>query len=190
MWPPSKAATIAGRCLDTGGAAMVRAPTDSQMRANKERNARARAKYSMMRQKSTVETIRNNQAIRPSYNAIIMMQMPHLQNHKQRKRDNANNASVISTIRPSRHNAIVISRFRAQAFVTKRNISSAYLSYKPGLSLTSGIRDTNTNHDHAPIRICISIGRRYEYGTKSKNLLGGSLAGKSSRGPDTPLAGP
>ena len=153
---------------------MVRAPASGQMRANKERNAGTRAKYSKTRQKSSLATIRNNQAIRAPHNAIVMMQMPHLQNHKQRQRDDANNASVISTIRPSRHNAIVISRFRAQVFVTKRNISSAYLSYKPGLSLTSGIRDTNTNHDHAPIRIRISIRRRYEYGTKSKNLLGGA----------------
>jgi hypothetical protein len=128
----------------------------------------------MMRQKSTVETIRNSQAIRPSYNAIVMMQMSHLQNHKQRKRDNANNASVISAIRPSRHNGIVISRSRAQAFVTKRNISSAYLSYRLSLSVTSGSPDTDTNHDQAPIRIRIIIGRRYGYGTKSKNLLGGA----------------
>ena len=117
------------------------------------------------------------------------MQITQAQNHKQRHRDNANNASVISAIRPSRHNGIVISRSRAQVFVTKRNISSVYLSYKPGLSLTSGIRDTNTNHDHAPIRIRIIIGRRYGYGSRSKNLLGGASRGKSSWGQDTPLAG-
>lgn len=153
---------------------MVRAPTSGQVRANKEGNAHTRAKYSTTRQKSTAETIRNNQAIRPSHNGIVILQTTQAQNHKQRKRDNVNNASVIWAIRPSRHNGIVISRSRAQAFVTKRNISSAYLSYRLSLSVASGAADTNTDHDHGLIRIRIMIGRRYEYGTKSKNLVGGA----------------
>lgn len=49
----------------------------------------------MTRQKSTVETIRNNQAIRPSYNGTVIIQITQAQNDKQRKRDSANNASVI-----------------------------------------------------------------------------------------------
>ena len=61
MWPPSKAATIAGRCLDAARDGMVRAPTSGQMRASKERNAGARVKYSKTRQKSSLATIRNNQ---------------------------------------------------------------------------------------------------------------------------------
>jgi hypothetical protein len=105
------------------------------MRANKERNAGARVKYRMMRQKSTLATIRNNQAIGPSYNAIVMMQMSHLQNYKQQQRDNTNNPSVISANVSPGHNAIVIYRLWSQAFVTFCNISSAYHSHKLGLSV-------------------------------------------------------
>ena len=86
----------------------------------------------MMGQKSTVEAIRNNQAIRGSYNGIVMMQTTQTQYHKQRKRDNANNANVIMASCRA-HNAIVISRFHRQAFVTLRNISSAYHSHKLSL---------------------------------------------------------
>jgi len=132
LWPILFPHTVGSRCLDGIGAAMVRAPTNGQMRASKERNAHACAKYSMMCQKSTVETIRNNQAIRGSYNGSVIMQTTQTAFHKQRKRDNANNASVIMAIR-SAHNAIVISRFYGQAFVTFRNISSAYLSYRLSL---------------------------------------------------------
>lgn len=180
MWPPSKAATIARRCVDARGSGMVRAPTSGQMRANKEGNAHACAKYSMARQKSTVETIRNNQAIRPSHNGIVMMQTTQAQNDKQRKRDTANNASVMMAKVSSRHNGIVIVRSCAQAFVTKRNISSAYLSHKLGLSVVSGDADTDTYHDRAAIRIR----------NKIKKSPRGSLAEKSSWGHDTPLAGP
>jgi hypothetical protein len=145
------------------------------MRANKKGNAHASARANITRAAywSTLATFRNipartmarplmasaatflnNQQIAASHNAIVIMQ-----NHKQRKRDNANNKSVIITIASSRHNGIVISRSRAQAFVTKRNISSAYLLHKLGLSLTSGSPDTNTHHDHAPIRIRMRITR-------------------------------
>jgi len=86
----------------------------------------------MMGQKSTVETIRNNQAIRGSYNGIVIMQTTQAQCHKQRKRDNANNASVIMASCRA-HNAIVISRCHRQAFATFCNISSAYRSYKLSL---------------------------------------------------------
>lgn len=123
--------TIAARCLDAGGAAMVRAPANGQVRANKERNAQARAKYRMMRQKSTLATFRNI----PGNNSSVIMQTTQARNHKQRKRDNANNASVIMARVSWRHNAIVISRFQAQAFVTFCNISSVYRSYKFGLSV-------------------------------------------------------
>lgn len=152
------------------------------MPANKEGNACACARYSIMRLKARDETIRNNQAIRPSHNAIVIMQTTQAQNDKQRKRDNANNASVISAIRSSRHNGIVISRSRAQVFVMFCNTSSAYLSYKLGLSVASGSPDTDTDHDQSPIRIRIMIGRRYEYGTKSKNLLGGASRENRSGG--------
>lgn len=44
--------------------------------------------------------------------------------------------STVATFRNNRaYNGIVISRFWMQAFVTKRNISSAYYSHKPGLSV-------------------------------------------------------
>jgi hypothetical protein len=69
--------------------------------------------------------------IRP-HNAIVIMQTTPLLCHKQRKRDNTNNASVIMANRRA-HNAIVISRFRRQAFVTFCNISSACLSHRLGL---------------------------------------------------------
>ena len=71
----------------------------------------------------------------PAHNAIVIMQTTQTAFHKQRKRDNANNTSVIMASR-SAHNAIVISRFYGQAFVTFRNISSAYLSYRLGLYST------------------------------------------------------
>jgi hypothetical protein len=134
------------------------------MRANKERNAQARAKYRMMRQKSTVETIRNNQAIRAPHNAIVIMQTTQTRCRKQRQRDDANNASVISAITPSRHNGTVILRSRAQAFVTKRNISSAYHSHKLSLSVQTYYVTLENWHKYActivrlyyyaPMRIC------------------------------------
>jgi len=180
LWPILFPHTVGGRCLDGIGAAMVRAPTNGQMRASKERNAHACAKYSMMCQKSTVETIRNNQAIRGSYNGIVIMQTTQAAFHKQRKRDSANNANVIMA-KHMAHNAIVISSSHGQAFVTFRNISSAYHSHKLSLSIASGRPDTNTDHDHGLIRIRIIIRLRYEYGLKSKNL-GGGLAGKIDQG--------
>lgn len=135
MWPILFPHTLVIRCLDATGAGMVRALTNGQMPADKERTAHARVKYRMTRQKSTVETIRNNQAIRPSHNGIVIMQTTQAQNNKQRKRDNADNANVMMPGVSPRHNGIVISPCYAQAFVTKRNISAAYLSHKPGLSV-------------------------------------------------------
>jgi hypothetical protein len=137
---------------------MVRAPANGQMRANKEGNTGARVKYRMMRQKSTLATIRNNQAIRPSYNAIVIMQMLHLQNHKQRQRDNANNASVISAnVSPGR-NDIVIYRLWSQAFVTFCNISPAYHFHKLGLSVQTYYVTVKNWHKYA-----YTIVRLYHY---------------------------
>jgi sugar diacid utilization regulator len=141
---------------------------------------RARARITAPAKQSTVATFRNNQAIRGSYNAIVIMQTTQAAFHKQRKRDSANNANVIMA-KHMAHNAIVISSSHGQAFVTFRNISSAYHSHKLSLSIASGRPDTNTDHDHGLIRIRIIIRRRYEYGLKSKNL-GGGLAGKIDQG--------
>lgn len=155
----------------------------------------------MTRQKSTVETIRNNRRMMASHNAIVIMH-----SHKQRQRDNANNASVIWATTPSRHNAIVISRFCGQAFVTKQNISSAYLSYKPGLSITSWELATDTHRERVPIRIHIMIRKPLGAGLIENDshyqenpwgwpllrmilIIRGSR-GKSRRGQDTHLAGP
>ena len=80
-------------------------------------------------------TFRNNQAIRESHNTIVIMQTIQMQCHKQQKCDTTNNGSVIMANR-SAHNAIVISRFYVQAFATKRNISSAHLSYRLSLYST------------------------------------------------------
>ena len=65
----------------------------------------------------------------PAHNAIVIMQTTQTTFHKQRKRDTANNTSVMMVSR-SAYNAIVMPRFYGQAFVTFRNISSAYLSYR------------------------------------------------------------
>lgn len=104
-------------------------------------HASARANITRAAHWSTVATFRNIQQITVSHNAIVIMQTAQLQNHKQRKRDNANNASVILANNASvmmasvssRHNGIVILRSRVQAFVTKRNISLAYLSHRLSL---------------------------------------------------------
>jgi hypothetical protein len=95
--------------------------------------------------RSTVATFRNI----PANNAIVIMQTTQAQNHKQRHRDNANNASVIMARVSSRHNAIVISRFQAQAFVTFRNISSAYHFYKLGLSVQTYYVTVENWHKYA-----------------------------------------
>ena len=96
-------------------------------------HASARANITRAAHRSTLATFRNNQAIRPSHNTIVIMQITQPQNHRQRKRDNANNVSVMLANMSSRHNAIVISRSCAQVFVTKRNISFAYLSHRLSL---------------------------------------------------------
>ena len=88
----------------------------------------------------------------PAHNAIVIAQIMQLQNHKQRKCDSTNNASVIMASRIA-HNAIVISPSRGQAFVTFCNISSAYLSHRLSLSFTN----------EGLIRIRIMINRRYGY---------------------------
>jgi hypothetical protein len=80
--------------------------------------------------------------IRP-HNAIVIMQTTQALWHKQRKRDNANNVSVILLCTESRNNGIVILRFCRQVFVTFRNISSAYLSYKVSLCSTFVLCDTS-----------------------------------------------
>jgi hypothetical protein len=96
-------------------------------------HASARASITRAAHWSTLATFRNIQQITASHNAIVIMQTTQAQNHKQRKRDNANNASVMMASVSSRHNGIVISRSRAQAFVTKRNISPAYLLHRLSL---------------------------------------------------------
>ena len=89
-------------------------------------------------QQSTAEIFRNI----PAHNTIVIMQTTQTLCHKQRKRDNTNNASVVLLCPESRNNGIVISRFCKQVFVTFRNISSAYLSHKCSLYSTFVLRDT------------------------------------------------
>jgi hypothetical protein len=95
-------------------------------------HASARANITRAAHWSTLATFRNIQQVTASHNAVVIMQTTQPQNHKQRHCDNANNASVILANVSSRHNGIVILRSRAQAFVTKRNISFAYLSHRLG----------------------------------------------------------
>jgi hypothetical protein len=101
---------------------------------------------------STAATFRNI----PAHNAIVIMQTTQAAFHKQRKRDSANNASVIMANRRA-HNAIVISRSCGQVFVTFCNISSAYLSHRLSLSFTN----------EGLIRIRIMIKCRYGYASIS-----------------------
>jgi hypothetical protein len=89
----------------------------------------------------------NNQSLQSfvtiePHNAIVIIQTTQAAFRKQRKRDSANNASVIMANRRA-HNAIVISRFPRQVFVTFRNISSAYLSHKASLFSTLVLCDTS-----------------------------------------------
>jgi hypothetical protein len=88
---------------------------------------------------STAATFRNI----PAHNAIVIMQATQAAFHKQRKGDTINNASVILLCSISRNHGIVISRFGSQAFVTFRNISSAYLSYRGGLCSTFVLCDSS-----------------------------------------------
>jgi len=78
----------------------------------------------------------------PAHNAIVIMRTTQTAFHKQHKRDNANNTSVIMT-NCRAHNAIVISPSHRQAFVIKRNISSAYLSHRTTLYSTFAPCDTS-----------------------------------------------
>ena len=98
-------------------------------------HACVRASITRAAHRSIVAIFRNIQQITASHNAIVIMQTMQAQNHKQRKRDNANNASVMMANVSSRHNGIVISRSCVQAFVTKQNISFAYLSHRLSLSV-------------------------------------------------------
>ena len=86
----------------------------------------------------------------PAHNAIVIMQTTQTAFHKQRKRDNANNTSVMMVSRIA-HNAIVISRSHRQAFVTFRNISSAYLSYRLSLYSTPVLL---CGYAHTTISVC------------------------------------
>jgi len=88
----------------------------------------------------------------PAHNAIVIVQIMQLQNHKQRKSNTTNSANVIMANR-SAHNAIVISRFYVQSFVTFRNISSAYLSYRLSLYGTFVLCDTS---GLAQVHVCCS----------------------------------
>jgi hypothetical protein len=112
-------------------------PRDSGCNDKQKMNAHARTIAPA--KQSTAATFRNI----PAHNAIVIMQTTQAAFHKQRKRDNANNASVILLCTESRNNGIVILRFRRQAFVAFRNISSACLSYKVSLCSTFVLCDTS-----------------------------------------------
>jgi hypothetical protein len=99
---------------------------------------RAPARITATDQKSSAAIFRNI----PAHNAIVIMQTTQTAFHKQRKCDTTNNGSVITANRRT-HNAIVISRSHRQAFVTFRNISSAYLSYRLSLYSTFVLCDSS-----------------------------------------------
>jgi hypothetical protein len=103
--------------------------TGEAARSAQRRDDRARSRTIPAAKRSTAVTFRNI----PAHNAIVIMQTTHTAFHKQRKRDNINNASVMLLCSISRNHGIVILRFGSQVFVTFRNISSAYHFHKPGL---------------------------------------------------------
>ncbi len=119
----TQVATMQRRCGMVWGRAILSATTNKRMIAH--------ARTISPANQSTAATFRNI----PAHNAIVIMQTTQTAFHKQRKRDNANNASMIM-VKHRAHNAIVISQSRGQAFVTFCNISSAYLSYKASLCST------------------------------------------------------
>lgn len=118
------------RCEMVWGRAILSATTNKRMIAHARTISPAK--------QSTAATFRNI----PAHNAIVIMQTTQTAFHKQHKRDNANNTSVIMA-NCRAHNAIVISRSHRQAFVTKRNIDSAYLSYRRSLYSTFVLCDTS-----------------------------------------------
>lgn len=118
---------------------------------------RAHARTMAPAKQSTAATIRNI----PSHNAIVIMQTTQPQNDKQQKRDNANNTNVILLCSPSRHNGIVISPSRRQAFVTFRNISSAYLSHRLSLYSTPVLLCLYAHMRISPYRYMIICGNAH-----------------------------
>lgn len=137
--------------------------------------------------RSSAATFRNI----PAHNAIVIIQTTHTVFHKQRKRNNANNASVVLLCSLSRNNGIVISRSRSQVFVTFRNISSAYLSHKAGLLVQVYYSTGVLLCAYADMRI-----QRYGdmiicgYAHRRITPLCVKPHGKIRLGPDTHLAGP
>jgi hypothetical protein len=119
------------RCGMVWGRAILAATTNKRMIAPARTMAAA--------QQSTAAIFRSI----PAHNAIVIMQTTQTLCHKQRKRDNTNNASVILLCPESQNNGIVISRFCKQVFVTFRNISSAYLSHKCSLYSAFVLCDTS-----------------------------------------------
>ncbi len=87
---------------------------------------------------STAATFRNI----PAHHAIVMMQTRQTLCHKQRKRDDANNASVMMADGTG-NKGIVISRLCGQGFVTFRYINSAYMTDRPGLYSTPVLCDSS-----------------------------------------------
>jgi hypothetical protein len=157
----------------------------------------------------------NNQSLQSfvtiePHNAIVIMQTTQAAFRKQRKRDSANNASVIMANRRA-HNAIVISRFPRQVFVTFRNISSAYLSHRASLYSTLVLCDTSElalvrMYYSTPVLLCLYAHMgisSYRYmiicgkAHNENDFHSQELAGKIDQGPrynpsrilDTTLAG-
>jgi hypothetical protein len=155
------------------GRAILAATTNKKMIAHPRNMAAAK--------QSTAATFRNI----PAHNAIVIMQTTQTLCHKQRKRDNTNNASVI-TAKHRAHNAIVISQSRGQAFVTLRNISSAYLSHKTGLYSTLALLCLYAHMRISLYRYMTICGKAHN----ENDFHSQELAGKIDQGPDTHLAGP
>lgn len=100
-------------------------------------------------------------------NATVIWAITTALYRSQRRRDNANNASVISLSPSSRHNGIVISRSRCQAFVIFRNISSAYITDKDGLLVqayysTSVLCDSSRLAHSTGVLLCAYAGMRIQ----------------------------
>jgi hypothetical protein len=134
-------------------------------RGVQQRDDRAYARITKAAERSAAATFRNIQPLTtfdaisascatfrniPAHNTIVIMQTTQTAFHKQRKRDNANNTSVMMVSRRT-YNAIVISRSHRQAFVTFRNISSAYLSYRLSLYSTPVLL---CGYAHTTISVC------------------------------------
>lgn len=103
-----------------------------------DKRKRVHARTMATAKQSTAATFRNI----PAHNTIVMMQTTQKLCHKQRKRDDANNASVMMT-NGAGNNGIVMSRWCGQGFVTFRYISSAYVTDRPDLYSTPVLCDSS-----------------------------------------------